>query len=64
MNLLASRAVFGSRSTKHFWLARMVVRITSGGIDRNASSNEPISTTGHSTSPATSASSPASSMSS
>ena len=51
-------------STKHFWLLRMVVRITSGGIARKASSNEPISTTGHSTSPATSASRPASSTSS
>ena len=29
----------------------MVARITSGGIARNASSNEPISTTGHSTRP-------------
>ena len=55
MNLGASFAVFGSRSTKHFWLLRMVARITSFGIARKASSNEPISTTGHSTSPATSA---------
>ena len=51
MNLLASFAVCGSRSTKHFWLLRMVARITSSGIARNASSNEPISTTGHSTRP-------------
>ena len=57
MNLLTSLAVCGSRSTKHFWLLRMVARITSGGISRNASSNEPISTTGHSTRPATSSSS-------
>ena len=28
----------GRRSTKHFWLARMVARITSGGIARNSSS--------------------------
>ena len=48
----------GSRSTKHFWLLRMVARITSGGIARNASSNEPISTTGHSTRPATSSAGP------
>ena len=46
------------RSTKHFWFLRMVVRITSAGIDRNAASNAPISTTGHSTRPATSASRP------
>ena len=36
MNLLTSFAVCGSRSTKHFWLLRMVARITSSGIDRNA----------------------------
>ena len=41
----------GSLTTKHFWLLRMVARITSPGIDRNSSSNEPISTTGHSTRP-------------
>jgi hypothetical protein len=35
-------------------LVRMVARITSGGIDRNSGSNDPIITTGHSTSPATS----------
>ena len=34
MNLSTSCAVCGSRSTKHFWLLRMVVRITSGGIDQ------------------------------
>ena len=64
MKRLASLAVCGSRSTKHFWLLRMVARITSGGIARNASSNAPISTTGHSTRPATSSSSPSSSTSS
>ena len=42
----------------------MVARITSSGIARNASSNAPISTTGHSTRPATSASRPSSSTSS
>ena len=26
----------GWRSTKHFWLARIVARITSGGMSRNA----------------------------
>ena len=31
---LASAAVLGSRSTKHFWLARMVARMTSGGMAR------------------------------
>ncbi len=64
MNLLVSFAVFGSRTTKHFWLLRMVARMTSSGMARNALSNEPISTTGHSTRPATSASSPSSSTSS
>ena len=44
--------------------ARMVVRITSGGRRRKSASNEPISTTGHSTRPATSASRPKSSTSS
>ena len=42
----------------------MVARITSSGICRKLSSNEPISTTGHSTRPATSSSSPSSSTSS
>ena len=55
MNLLASLACAASRSTKHFWLLRMVARITSSGIRRNVSSKVPISTTGHSTRPATSA---------
>ena len=32
----ASLPLSASRSTKHFWLARMVVRITSGGIFRKA----------------------------
>ena len=41
-----------------------MARITSSGIFRNASSNDPISTTGHSTSPATSSSSPISSTTS
>ena len=54
----------GSRSTKHFWLARMVARITSGGMSRNAPRTRPSATTGHSTSPATSSSSPSSSISS
>ena len=58
MNLLVSFFVLGSLTTKHFWLLRMVARITSPGIDRNSWSNDPISTTGHSTSPATSSSSP------
>ena len=44
------------RRTKHFWLARIVARITSGGSSRNSGSNSPISTTGHSTRPATSSS--------
>jgi hypothetical protein len=59
MNLLDELAlvVLGSLTTKHFWLLRMVARITSPGIDRNSGSNEPISTTGHSTRPATSSSS-------
>ncbi len=35
MNLLASLPS-ASRSTKHFWLARIVARITSGGISRNS----------------------------
>ena len=52
------------RVTKHFWLARMVSRITSAGMSRNASSKSPISTTGHSTSPDTSSSRPSSSTSS
>ncbi len=51
MNLLASFPVFGSRSTKHFWLLRIVARITSGGMPRKAASKLPISTTGHSTRP-------------
>ena len=33
MNLLTSLALAASRSTKHFWLLRMVARITSCGID-------------------------------
>src|SRR6202035_753791 len=33
MNLSTSAAVCGSRSTKHFWLTRMVVRMTSLGIE-------------------------------
>ena len=51
MNLLAQLAGRGIATTKHFWLLRMVARITSPGIDRNSLSNEPISTTGHSTRP-------------
>ena len=57
MNLLTSLPVAGSLTTKHFMLLRMVARITSPGIERNSCSNDPISTTGHSTSPATSSSS-------
>ena len=57
MNLLVSLPVLGSLTTKHFWLLRMVARITSPGIDKNSLSNDPISTTGHSTRPATSSSS-------
>ena len=34
MNLLVSLPVLGSRTTKHFWLLRMVARITSSGIAR------------------------------
>ena len=33
---MASAPVSGSRSTKHFWLARMVARITSPGISKKA----------------------------
>ncbi len=58
---LLSAASPGRRTTKHFWLARMVARITSGGMSRKPSSNRPISTTGHSTRPATSSSRPSSS---
>ena len=63
-NLLARRPVAGSFSTKHFWLARMVARTTSSGTSRKAGSNDPISTTGHSTRPEISSSRPASSTSS
>ena len=34
MNLLTSLACAASRSTKHFWLLRMVARITSSGMCR------------------------------
>ncbi len=54
----------GSRTTKHFWLLRMVARMTSDGIDRNWLSKEPISGTGHSTRPETSSSSSSSSTTS
>ncbi len=54
-------AVRGSFSTKHFWLARMVARITSSGMPRKASSKLPMSTTGHSTRPQTSSRRPSSS---
>ena len=65
MNLSTSLACAASRSTKHFWLLRMVARITSSrNVAGNSRSNEPISTTGHSTRPATSASRPSSSTSS
>ena len=49
-------------STKHFWFTRIVARMTSGGIARNAGSNDPISTRGHSTRPPTSSSSFSSSI--
>ena len=64
MNLLVSLPVLGSLTTKHFMLFRIVARITSPGIERNSFSNDPIATTGHSTSPATSSSSASSSTSS
>src|SRR5690606_41866752 len=37
---LASLPVAGSRSTKHFWLARIVSRVASSGILRKSSRSE------------------------
>ena len=49
-----------STQAKYFWLVRMVSWITSGGTSRKAGSNPPSSGTGHSVSPAFSATSPSS----
>jgi hypothetical protein len=56
-------APFASFSAKYFWLVRIDSWITSRGTARNAGSNRPASGTGHSASPAFSASSPGSAMS-
>ena len=55
------RPVAGLRTEKNFWCSFIEVCSTSGGSPRNCSSMAPISVTGHSTRPATSASSPSSS---
>ncbi len=56
-NLLASFLERGSRKEKHFWCVFIEVVRHSGGTSRNDLSNVPMSTTGHSVSPAFSASS-------
>jgi len=64
MNLLVSFVVLGSRTTKTLLVVADGGADHLAGIDKNSSSNEPISTTGHSTSPETSSSRPWSSTSS
>ena len=58
------RPVAGFRTEKNFWCSFIEVCRTSGGRSRNFSPMGPISTTGHSTRPATSASRPLSSTTS
>ena len=58
------RPVLGLRTEKNFWCSRIDVCSTSAGRPKKSSSIAPIRTTGHSTSPATSANNPASSTTS
>ncbi len=60
-NRFASLPVRGAFSEKHFWCCFMEVIRHSAGTSRKASSKLPISTSGHSVSPAFSASSASSS---